>query len=119
MKKITVLDAMHMATRAWKEVKQTTIANCFQNTFRLKESKAEHDEEEEDEFNALANVPVPANMQEEEFHALVEEEIEVEKVLAGNGDKVEEEDSQSVRSQPEWSTKSAVPGQGQSLLSRP
>ncbi len=62
MKKITVLDAIHMAARAWKKVKHTTIANWFQNVFWLKKSKAERDEEEEDEFDALANVPVPANM---------------------------------------------------------
>ena len=51
-----------MAARAWKKVKHTTIANWFQNVFWLKKSKAERDEEEEDEFDALANVPVPANM---------------------------------------------------------
>ncbi len=100
---------MHMAARAWKEVKQTMIANCFQNTFWLKESETEHNEEEEDEFDALANVPVPAKMQEEEFHALDKEEIEVEKVLTGNGDEVEEEDSQSVRSRPEWAPRNAWP----------
>ncbi len=43
------------------------VARALQNTFWLEESEGERNEEEEDEFDALANVPIPANMQEEEF----------------------------------------------------
>ncbi len=60
----TVLDAVHMLSRAWNSVKAKTISNCFRNAFSAKKSG-------EPVVNALADVPLPQNMDRKEFDNLV------------------------------------------------
>ena len=66
--KMTVLDAVHMASTAWNEVKPVTIGKCFKKAFS-------YSNEEHEAFNPLADVLVPSNMGGEEFEAIVEQDI--------------------------------------------
>ncbi len=73
-KKINVLDAVHLMAQAWKDVKPQTVSNCFKKAFSLPKDETRAADTMED-LNILGDVPVPANMDYEEFVALVEEDV--------------------------------------------
>jgi hypothetical protein len=57
--KVSVLDALHYIAKAWKQVKGSTVSNCFLNAgvFKVSEegSRVEDEEEEEEEDDMLAS----------------------------------------------------------------
>uniref|UniRef100_UPI00398F087B tigger transposable element-derived protein 3-like n=1 Tax=Pristiophorus japonicus TaxID=55135 RepID=UPI00398F087B len=69
-KTVSLLDAVHMLSRAWEEVKQATIEYCFHKTLFSQQSK---------EFVQLAveKVAPPDGMTDEEFYLYVDHDSDV------------------------------------------
>ncbi|XP_067872855.1 tigger transposable element-derived protein 3-like [Heterodontus francisci] len=69
-KTVSLLDAVHMMSRAWEEVKQGTIEYCFHKTIFSQQSK---------EFVQMAveKVAPPETMTDEEFYLYVDHDSDV------------------------------------------
>ncbi len=55
-----ILDAIHMLTQAWSEVKMTTASNCFKKAFTVQEDESQ-------KVDVLADVVVSPNKGRKEF----------------------------------------------------
>jgi len=89
-KKTTVLDAIHMLSRAWQAVKVSTIKHCFEKALAY---GAEAEPAEVEPFDALEDVPIPTNMTAEDFVELLDSE-EVDDISEADEDKKEESDEE-------------------------
>ncbi len=68
VKKVSILDAIHMVARAWRSVKATTVANCFQKALSLdKKAPTITDIKHLD-------APLPDGMTSEQFEAFLDED---------------------------------------------
>ena len=74
IKTITLLDAVHLIAESWDNVKESTIDHCFKHAgFRN-----ENDEmEETEEFDSLADIPLPDNVSRDDFLAVQERDDEI------------------------------------------
>ncbi|VDI45379.1 Hypothetical predicted protein [Mytilus galloprovincialis] len=70
-KKVTLLDAIHMATNAWKKVKTTTIVNCFRKAGFI-------DTHEEELIPEIKDIENPPSMTEDEFIEYVDYDYNTE-----------------------------------------
>ena len=69
-KTITLLDAFHLQSESWDEVKSQTIANCYRHGgFKIIPT-----EDFNMAFNSLEDVPVPSNMTDSEFSEMVDQD---------------------------------------------
>ncbi len=88
-KKVTVLDAVHMLAKAWRDVKPSTIANCFNKAFSLPK-----DSNNIVNDDILADVTVPMSMNRGEFEELVNQDVKDGQIDDEDeiGDEEDEED---------------------------
>lgn len=85
VKKVSILDAIHMVARAWRSVKATTVAHCFQKALSLDgkdPTKADIQE---------LDAPNPDGMTSEQFQAFLDEDDELDDAHNAQDDKEEEE----------------------------
>ena len=70
IKNVNLLDALHLLSEAWDDVKEKTIVNCFKHGgFESNQNNIPREE-----FDALDDVPIPSNMSEKEFCKMVDQD---------------------------------------------
>ena len=73
-KTISLLDALHLLSESWDDVKSETIANCF----RHGGFKVIPTEDSNTDFNSLEDVPVPSNMTDDTFREMVVQDAQTQ-----------------------------------------
>ena len=73
-KTITLLDALHLLSESWDDVKSETFANCYRHGgFQIIPS-----EESNAAFNSFEDVPIPSNLTDSEFGEMVDQDVQAQ-----------------------------------------
>ena len=72
LKNVNLLDAIHLLSEAWDDVKKETVANCF------KHAKFTKTEETLESIDVFGDVDLPENMTEDDLLAQVEQDKDLE-----------------------------------------
>ncbi len=70
-KKISLLDAVHTISQAWRRVTSATISNCFKKAFTVPD---DNNNEVSAPVNSLDNVEFPPGISETELQAIVDQD---------------------------------------------
>jgi len=102
VKKVSVLDAVHMVARAWQSVSSSTVVNCFKKAFSLLEEEAmedDYDDNRQDVSEGSVDFCLPAGMALNDYDAFLAAEddaIQRAKLDSTEGAENENEETEEV-----------------------
>ncbi|XP_037754386.1 major centromere autoantigen B [Chelonia mydas] len=71
LKTVNLLDCVHLVAEAWRDVKPTTISNCFRKGKFVVPEEGGRDEDIAESDDPLTDVPLPVNMEKGDLVAAV------------------------------------------------